>query len=192
MYEYVLLIYIEPFSSLDDVCEESLKCFEDKLSIPKIHCAYEESKQLLDLLREAFLLEKSLGGKLFRIISDMRPNKDRKLSCLVLVLLEEIIALCYHRKERTAREELAEKYVSQIRQWQPIVEKGLSFVQPDEFHIYQLKIRSVYLEIVLIIILYLLLNPRGNYIPLVMLRQMLSNRQYFPRKMLLFEYIRLH
>ena len=133
---------IERLTPLDDVSEEeSLNCFRDKPSIPKIHCGYEESKQLLDLLQEAFLLEKSLGTKFLRIISDMRTNKDRKLSCLELVLLEEIIALCCHRKERTAGEELAEKYVSEIRQWQPIVEKGLCFVQSDEFTEYQLRIR---------------------------------------------------
>ena len=129
---------IETFTPLPD--EESLKCFKDKPSIPKIHCAYEKSKQLLDLLQQAFLLEKSLGAKFLKVISDMRTNKDRKLTCLELVLLEEIIALCYHRKERTAREELAEKYMSEIRQWQPIVEKRLSFKQIDEFTAYQLKL----------------------------------------------------
>ena len=63
----------------------------------------------------------------------MRTNKDIKLTCLELVLLEEIIALCYHRKERTAGEELAEKYVNEIRQWQPIVEKGLNFNRRDDY-----------------------------------------------------------
>ena len=142
MYEFILLNCIEQFNSLDGISEEEgINCFKNKPSIPKIHCAYEESKQLLDLLQEAFLLEKSLGGKLLRIISDIKTNKDRKLSCLELVLLEEIIALCCHRKERTAGEELAEKYVSGIRQWQPIVEKGLSFIQSDELYQYQIKIR---------------------------------------------------
>ena len=139
MYEFVLLNCIETFTPLPD--EESIKCLKDKPSIPKIHCAYEKSKQLLNLFEEAFLLETSLGGKLLKIISEMRTNKDRKLTCLELVLLEEIIALCYHRKERTAGEELAERYVSEIRQWQPIVEKGLSFKQLDEFRAYQLKLR---------------------------------------------------
>ena len=138
MYEFILLNCIEQFNSLDDISEEEgINCFKNKPSIPKIHCAYEESKQLLDLLQEAFLLEKSLGGKLLRIISEMRTNKDRKLSCLELVLLEEIFALCCHKKERTAGEELAEKYVSEIRQWQPIVEKGLSFIHSDELYQYQ-------------------------------------------------------
>ena len=142
MYEFILLNCIEQFNPLDDISEEEgINCFKNKPSIPKIHCAYEESKQLLDLLQEAFLLEKSLGGKLLRIISDMKTNKDRKLSCLELVLLEEIIALCCHRKERTAGEELAEKYVSEIREWQPIVEKGLSFIQSDELYQYQFNIR---------------------------------------------------
>ena len=142
MYEFILLNCIEQFNSLDDISEgEGINCFKNKPSIPKIHCAYEESKQLLDLLQEAFLLEKSLGGKLLRIISDMKTDKDRKLSCLELVLLEEIIALCYHRKERTAGEELAEKYVGEIRQWQPIVEKGLGFIHSDELYQYQINIR---------------------------------------------------
>ena len=144
MYECVLLNCIDRFASFDDISEEqSINCFKDKPSIPKIHCAYEESKELLDLLQQAFLLEKSLGGKLLKVISEMRTNKDRKLTCLELVLLEEIIALCYHRKERTAGEELAEKYVSGIRQWQPIVEKGLSFIQLEKFKAYQLKLRRV-------------------------------------------------
>ena len=137
MYEFILLNQIAHFNSINDSSGERVNL----ASIPKIHCAYQESKQLLDLLHEAFLLEKSLGGKLLRIISDMRTNKDRKLSCLELVLLEEIIALCCHRKERTAGEELAEKYVSGIRQWQPIVEKGLSLIQSDELYQYQINIR---------------------------------------------------
>ena len=142
MYEFVLLNCIDRFTSFDDISEEqSINCFKDKPSIPKIHCAYEESKQLLDLLQQAFLLEKSLGKKFLKIISDMRTNKDRKLTCLELVLLEEIITLCCHRKERTAGEELAERYMSEIRQWQPIVEKGLSFKQLEEFYQDQLTLR---------------------------------------------------
>ena len=142
MYECVLLNCIDHFNSFDDISEEqSINCFKDKPSIPKIHCAYEESKELLDLLQQAFLLEKGLGAKFLEIISEMRTNKDRKLTCLELVLLEEIITLCYHRKERTAGEELAEKYMSEIRQWQPIVEKGLSFIQLDEFYQDQLTLR---------------------------------------------------
>ena len=137
MYEFVLLNCIDRFTSFDDISD----CFTNKPSIPKIHCAYEESKELLDLLQQAFLLEKSLGAKLLKIISEMRTNKDRKLTCLELVLLEEIIALCYHRKERTAGEELAERYVSEIRQWQPIVEKGLSFKQLEKFYQDQLTLR---------------------------------------------------
>ena len=145
MYELVLLNCIDRFAAFDDISEEqSISCFKDKPSIPKIHCAYEESKELLDLVQQTFLLEKSLGGKLLKVISEMRTNKDRKLTCLELVLLEEIIALCCHRKERTAGEELAERYVSEIRQWQPIVEKGLSFIQLDEFKAYQLKLRRVF------------------------------------------------
>ena len=142
MYEFALLNCIEHFTLFDDISEEqNINCFKDKPSIPKIHCAYEESKELLDLLQQAFLLEKGLGKKFLKIISEMRTNKDRKLTCLELVLLEEIITLCYHRKERTAREELAERYMSEIRQWQPIVEKGLSFIQLDEFYQDQLTLR---------------------------------------------------
>ena len=142
MYEFVLLNCIEHFTSFDDISEEqSINCFKDKPSIPKIYCAYEESKELLDLLQQAFILEKGLGAKFLKIISEMRTNKNRKLTCLELVLLEEIITLCYHRKERTAGEELAERYLSEIRQWQPIVEKGLSFKQLDEFYQDQLTLR---------------------------------------------------
>ena len=120
-----------PTYEVDDG-ERSETCLKRKLTIPKIYCAYEESKQLLDLLQEAFLLESSLEDKIFKIITEMRKIKDIKLTCLELVLLEEIIALCCHRKERTAGEELAEKYVTEIRQWQPIVEKGLSFNRRDD------------------------------------------------------------
>ena len=124
---------IEHFQTYgEDEGERSRNCLKEELTIPKIFCAYEESKQLLDLLQEAFLLDSNLEERFFKIISNMRTNKDRKLSCLELVLLEEIIALCCHRKERTAGEELAEKYVSEIRQWQPIVEKGLSFNRRDD------------------------------------------------------------
>ena len=57
---------------------------------------------------------------------------DNKLKCLEVVLLDEIVSLCSHRKERTAVEEQAKKYVSEVNQWQAIVEKGLSFVRNNE------------------------------------------------------------
>ena len=56
---------------------------------------------------------------------------DNKLKSLELVLLDEIISLCSHKKERTAVEEQAKKYVSEVNQWQAIVEKGLGFVRKD-------------------------------------------------------------
>ena len=105
----------------------------DTLSIPKIHCAYKDSKKLLEFLKQAFVLDKDLASKMIRMISEMKKSGDKRLRCLELVLLEEIIISCSHKKERTAGEELAQIYVSEIKQWQPIVERGLSFIPIDEF-----------------------------------------------------------
>ena len=124
----------ENYSVGDEEFEEPNEVsYTDKLTIPKIHCAYEDSKQLLCLLQQAFVFEKNLGGKLKKLISEMKENGDHKLNHLELVLLEEIISLCSHKKERTAKELLARKYVSEVKQWQPIVEKGLSFKQQNQF-----------------------------------------------------------
>ena len=124
----------ENYSIGDEEFEEPTEVrYTDKLTIPKIHCAYEDSKQLSCLLQEAFVIDKRLGGKLTKLISEMKENDDDKLNHLELVLLEEISSLCSHKKERTAREQLARKYVSEVKQWQPIVEKGLSFKQQNQF-----------------------------------------------------------
>ncbi|KAI6655769.1 E3 ubiquitin-protein ligase [Oopsacas minuta] len=133
VYESVILLRIELFSDhqASEEEEQSEITPNRTLTIPKIHCAYEESKQLLDLLQQAFILEKDLERKLFRIIKEMNENKDSRLSCLELILLEEIIASCHHTRERTACKEQAEKYVTEIRQWQSVVERGLSFNRPD-------------------------------------------------------------
>ena len=112
-------------------------------TIPKIHCAYEESKQLIEFLQQAFHSDQRLGPILYNTILKLRQDNDQRLDCLEHLLLEEIISLCYHKRELTASEELAEKYISQIRQLQAVVEKGLTFKPRDEFYEQnQLKIRS--------------------------------------------------
>ena len=103
-----------------------------KISIPRIHCAYEDSKHLLELLRDAFLLESRLIGEVNKILSNLINSKqDDKLRCIELVLLDRITSMCVHYNERTNVEELAKKYVCEVNQWQPIVEKGLSFTSED-------------------------------------------------------------
>ena len=109
-----------------------------------MHYAYEDSKRLLEFLQQAFLLDKDLASSMTRIISEMKKSGDKRLRCLELVLLEEIIVSCSHKKERTASEELAEIYVSEIKQWQPIIERGLNFNPIDEF-CQELKIKTRYL-----------------------------------------------
>ncbi|KAI6647030.1 E3 ubiquitin-protein ligase [Oopsacas minuta] len=133
IYEYVLLYYIQNISSQIKSEEGETVSSKDKPSIPSIHCAYEDSKQLLEFLQKAFALEKVLEKKFIKVISEMEKNVDKRLKYLELVLLEEIITLCSHKKERTAGEELAEKYVCEIKQWQPLMERGLSINPTDEF-----------------------------------------------------------
>ena len=116
--------------------------YEDKLSIPRIHCAYEESKQLIELLKQAF----SSGGRLAIILSttltELETKQDKKLKCLELILLDQILQLCSYSKELTSNQLLADKYVSEIKQWQFVMDKGLSFRQSDEFtEEYRVKIR---------------------------------------------------
>ena len=134
---------IENFSSSNELDQDATFVNRDVLSIPKIHCAYTDSKKLLDFLKQAFVLDKDLASKMIRMISEMKSG-DKRLGCLELVLLEEIIVSCSHKKERTAGEELAQIYVSEIKQWQPIVERGLSFIPIDEF-CQELKLRIRYL-----------------------------------------------
>ena len=98
---------------------------DDKISIPKIYCAYEDSKPLLELLRDAFLLDSKLPGKMLSNL--MKTEKGDKSRCLAFFLLEEITSMCVHYQERTVVEELAKKYVNEVNQWQPIVEKVLHF-----------------------------------------------------------------
>ena len=135
---------IENFSSSNEIDEDTTFVNRDALSIPKMHCAYKDSKMLLDFLKQAFLLDKNLASKMIRMIYEMKKSGDKRLRCLELVLLEDIILLCSHKKERTAGEELAQIYVSEIKQWQLIVEKGLSFIPIDEF-CQELKLRIRYL-----------------------------------------------
>ena len=103
-----------------------------KISIPRIHYAYEDSKQLLELLRDAFLLESRLTGEVNEILSNLiKSEEDDKLRCIELVLLDRITSMCVHYNERTCVEELAKKYVCEVNEWQPIVEKGLSLTSED-------------------------------------------------------------
>ncbi|KAI6656630.1 E3 ubiquitin-protein ligase [Oopsacas minuta] len=122
----------------------------DKISIPRIHCAYEDSKQLFDLLQQAFQLENSLAGKFNQIFSKLVKNVDNrnKMNCLELILLELIINLCSHKKERTASRELAEQYVSEVNQWHGIVEKGLCLNRNSSNENYKLDLRSRWNRIV--------------------------------------------
>ena len=136
--------YVENVSSSNELDKDSTFVNRDNLSIPKIHCAYKDSKKLLEFLKQAFVLDKDEASKMIRMISEMKKSEDKRLRCLELVLLEEIIVSCSHKKERTAGEELAQIYVSEITQWQPIVEKGLSFIPIDEFCL-ELKLRIRYL-----------------------------------------------
>ena len=68
-------------------------------------------------------MKESLGKLLLEKISKLRKD-SKNIIFVELVLLEEIIELCYHRKERTAEENLAEKYVTEIRRWESIVQEG--------------------------------------------------------------------
>ena len=119
MYEKVLLNCLNNYPSN-----------KSKISIPRIHCAYQDSLQFIQLFYQAHVLDKDLVKKFNKTFSKLKLN-DNKLKCLELVLIDEIISLCSHKKERTAVEEQAKKYMSEVNQWQAIVEKGLSFVRND-------------------------------------------------------------
>ena len=123
------MLRIDSFLKHNSVIDEGER--GNILSIPIIHCAYEESKQLLDLLQEAFAVNDNITEKLFRVIIEMNETKDVKLDCLELVLVKEIVDSCSHTKARTVTEDLAEKYITEIRRWEPVVERGLSFSRPD-------------------------------------------------------------
>ncbi|KAI6652351.1 E3 ubiquitin-protein ligase [Oopsacas minuta] len=131
VYEFVILNCIRNYIPIDGMEEDPSNYYDDKLSIPKIHCAYEDSKQLLDLLKQAFSYDERLAAKLNAVIAVLKEKRDKKLQCLELVLLEEIITVCSHKAECTASNKLAEKYVSDIIQWQSVIERGLSFNQLD-------------------------------------------------------------
>ena len=135
---------IENFSSSNEIDKDATFVNGGTLSIPKMHCAYKNSKKLSGFLKQAFVLDKDLASKMIRMIYEMKKSGDKRLRCLELVLLEEIISSCSHKKERTAGEELAQIYVNEIKQWQPIVERGLSFIPIDEF-CQELKLRIRYL-----------------------------------------------
>ena len=106
---------------------------EEKISIPRIHCAYEDSKQLIDLFKQAFSFGGRLAMNLSTTLTKLKSKQDKKLKCLELILLEEIIQLCSYRKELTSNQLLADKYVSEIKQWQYVMDRGLGFKQSHEF-----------------------------------------------------------
>ena len=112
-------------------CLNNYPSNKSKISIPRIHCAYEDSLQLIHLFHQASVLDKDLTKNFNKTLSKIMIN-DNKLKCLEVVLLDEIVSLCSHKKERTAVEEQAKMYVSEVNQWQAIVEKGLSFVRNNE------------------------------------------------------------
>ena len=123
----MILIRIESFISNSKTEEEATSSNNTKITIPKIHYAYNESKSLLSFLERAFLLEQPLAKKIFERIKQVKQTNDQRLKRLEHVLLEEIIFLCTHKKELTSDRDLAEKYVILVRQFQPLVEEGLSF-----------------------------------------------------------------
>ena len=96
---------------------------QQKLSVPNIHYAYYNSKQLLTLLQQAFEIKESLVKELWRTIFEMEKNNEDIL--VELLLLETIRKSCDHYGERTARKEMAVKYVAEIRRWESIVQELL-------------------------------------------------------------------
>ena len=112
-------------------CLNNYPSNKSKISIPRIHCAYEDSLQFIQLFYQASVLDKDLVRKFNKTLSKIKI-KDNKLKCLEFVLLEEIVSLCSHKKERTTVEEQAKKYVNEVNQWQAIVEKGLHFVRKNK------------------------------------------------------------
>ena len=112
-------------------CLNNYPSNKSKITIPRIHCAYEDSLQLIHLFYEASVLDKDLIKNFNKTLSKIMIN-DNKLKCLEVVLLDEIVSLCSHKKERTAVEEQAKKYVSEVNQCQAIVEKGLHFVRNNK------------------------------------------------------------
>ena len=94
------------------------------LTIPKIHYAYEQSKRLLELFQQTFLLEESFGEGIFTRIENF-SYVNPKL-CLEIVLLEEIIILCDNYRKRISSREEALKYVIEVRRWNSLVDKTLT------------------------------------------------------------------
>ncbi|KAI6655773.1 E3 ubiquitin-protein ligase [Oopsacas minuta] len=150
VFECILLNCIHNLCSIDaSEGYEDIRYSANKTTIPKIHYAYQDSRQLIELFEQAFGLKDTLG----RTISDMLPqmwdDQDMKLNCLELVLIEEIISLCSHNKDRTSSMELAEIYVTEIRKWQPLIEKGLSRTHSNkDINEYQLEIRRKWNRII--------------------------------------------
>lgn len=118
---------------------------QSTMTIPKIHCAYEDSLQLINLFEQTFVLRSDLGINISKKISTFRESEDPKLKCLELVLLEEILSLCSHSRERTSKLELAEKYISYIRKWQPLVEEALCLLDLNrDYKSYHVNIRYLF------------------------------------------------
>ena len=97
---------------------------QNELTISKIYYAYENSKELLDILQHSFLLDESFGGKIFRQISKIRKSPNDIPLRLEIILLEEVINLC-DQTQISSREE-ALKYVIEIRRWIGVVDKTLA------------------------------------------------------------------
>ena len=123
--------------------EDGITSFTDEnISIPRIHYAFENSKHLIDLLKQSFSYEGRLAVNLYTTLADLKEKRDEKLKCIELVVLEEITNLCSYKKELTCSKALAEKYVSEIKQWQSVMERGFSFKHSDELsHAYRQRIR---------------------------------------------------
>ena len=139
----MILNCIENYATRFSGMEDGKMGYEEKLlSIPRIHCAYEDSKQLIDLLKLAFSFGGTLAINLIATLNDLKTNQAKKLKCVELILLAEIIQLCSYEKERISSQVLADKYASEIKQWQSVMDRGLSFKQSDEStEEYRVKIR---------------------------------------------------
>ena len=105
---------------------------QEELTIPKIHYAYENSKQLLVLLQQAFLLEESFGERIFALILKVKKSPDDipKL-CLEIDLLEEIINLCNRYQAQIFSREEALKYVTEIKRWSSVIDKTLTLYRQN-------------------------------------------------------------
>ena len=147
---------------------------QNTMTIPKIHCAYEDSLQLINLFEQAFVLRSDLAMNISKTVSTLRDSEDPKLKCLELVLLEEILSLCSHSRDCTSKLELAEKYISSIRKWQPLVEEALCQLSMyTDNKSYRINIRYVF-EHTYTVTLYIVLTSDvfGYYFIKYMIRTM--------------------